>query len=268
MQRAFTYDCSPLCVYPCVWIASHFTGKERDTESGYDYFGARYYGNSFGRFVSADRINVTGNRLLNPANTLNKYAYAANNPLKYVDMNGDDMTVLYDPIGVTHLALVAYDPQKGTGTFESFAPTSHTTADQVRELFGANASGATSDYKVSQFATPDFLENNYAAITIQTSPEVTQDVVNYINSHTDGNWNLYDNNCSDACARILRQIAPLLKGGSPGKVFSQLVDKFGSEQGKLQFYAGQGTAIPGREYGKPSVNPFPWLQLLLQHCEK
>jgi RHS repeat-associated protein len=31
-----------------------FTGKERDTESGLDYFGARYYGRNMGRFMSWD----------------------------------------------------------------------------------------------------------------------------------------------------------------------------------------------------------------------
>jgi len=31
-----------------------FTGKERDTESGNDYFGARYYASSMGRFMSPD----------------------------------------------------------------------------------------------------------------------------------------------------------------------------------------------------------------------
>ena len=31
-----------------------FTGKERDTESGNDYFGARYYSSSMGRFMSPD----------------------------------------------------------------------------------------------------------------------------------------------------------------------------------------------------------------------
>jgi RHS repeat-associated protein len=31
-----------------------FTGKERDAESGNDYFGARYYGSSMGRFLSPD----------------------------------------------------------------------------------------------------------------------------------------------------------------------------------------------------------------------
>jgi RHS repeat-associated protein len=33
---------------------SRFTGKERDTESGNDYFGARYYASSMGRFMSQD----------------------------------------------------------------------------------------------------------------------------------------------------------------------------------------------------------------------
>jgi RHS repeat-associated protein len=32
----------------------HFTGKERDQESGNDYFGARYYASTMGRFLSPD----------------------------------------------------------------------------------------------------------------------------------------------------------------------------------------------------------------------
>jgi len=31
-----------------------FTGKEQDSESGLDNFGARYYGSSFGRFMTPD----------------------------------------------------------------------------------------------------------------------------------------------------------------------------------------------------------------------
>src|SRR5688572_13273805 len=31
-----------------------FTGKERDVESGLDYFGARYYGSKLGRFTTVD----------------------------------------------------------------------------------------------------------------------------------------------------------------------------------------------------------------------
>jgi len=33
-------------------IWPRYTGKERDTESGLDHFGARYYGSSMGRFMS------------------------------------------------------------------------------------------------------------------------------------------------------------------------------------------------------------------------
>ena len=63
-------------------VPQRFTGKERDTESGLDYFGARYYGSALGRWTSPDRINLTSARLLNPTNTLNKYIYDGNNPLK------------------------------------------------------------------------------------------------------------------------------------------------------------------------------------------
>jgi RHS repeat-associated protein len=34
------------------------TGKERDAESGLDYFGARYYASTMGRFTSADPYEI------------------------------------------------------------------------------------------------------------------------------------------------------------------------------------------------------------------
>ena len=75
---------------------SIFTGKERDAESGNDYFGARYYASSMGRWLSPDRLNLTDDRVVNPANTLNKYVYGGNNPLKYVDPDGKDITIFYE----------------------------------------------------------------------------------------------------------------------------------------------------------------------------
>ena len=62
----------------------HFTGKERDAESGNDYFEARYLGSSMGRFLSPDPV---GGSLANPQ-TLNKYAYVLNNPLTNTDPTG------------------------------------------------------------------------------------------------------------------------------------------------------------------------------------
>ena len=65
-----------------------FTAKERDEESDLDYFGARYYGSSLGRFTSVDPNNA-GVRLGNPQ-SWNGYGYSINNPLRYVDPDGRD----------------------------------------------------------------------------------------------------------------------------------------------------------------------------------
>ena len=40
------------------------TGKERDTESGNDYFGARYYASTMGRWLSPDLVKIIGKRLV------------------------------------------------------------------------------------------------------------------------------------------------------------------------------------------------------------
>ena len=68
-----------------------FTGKERDTESGLDYFGARYYASNMGRFMSPDWAAkaepVPYAKLDNPQ-SLNLYSYVLNNPLRLVDPDG------------------------------------------------------------------------------------------------------------------------------------------------------------------------------------
>ena len=86
-----------------------FTGKERDTETGLDNFGKRYFASSMGRWTSPDLVNVTEDRVVDPTNTLNKYLYGGNNPLSYVDSDGQDITYFYDPGGVAgHAVLFAY----------------------------------------------------------------------------------------------------------------------------------------------------------------
>jgi len=73
----------------------HFTGKERDSESGLDYFGARYFGSNMGRFMSPDPSVLDFADLGNPQ-SLNLYQYALNNPLKYVDPTGLDQCIWDD----------------------------------------------------------------------------------------------------------------------------------------------------------------------------
>jgi len=68
-----------------------FTGKERDSESGLDNFGARYYSSSMGRFMSPDwsvtPMPVPFAYIGNPQ-SLNLYQYTKNNPLLAVDADG------------------------------------------------------------------------------------------------------------------------------------------------------------------------------------
>jgi RHS repeat-associated protein len=70
-----------------------FTGKERDTESGLDNFGARYNSSSLGRFMtpdwSAEVEPVPYAKLGNPQ-SLNLYSYVLNNPMTLFDTNGHD----------------------------------------------------------------------------------------------------------------------------------------------------------------------------------
>ena len=75
----------------CDPSTNFFTGKERDSESGLDYFGARYYGSSMGRFMSPDwsakQEPVPYSKLDNPQ-SLNLYSYTLNNPLSNIDTDG------------------------------------------------------------------------------------------------------------------------------------------------------------------------------------
>ena len=68
------------------------TGKERDSESGLDDFGARYYSSTMGRFTSPDPLWVKADRLLLPQR-LNLYAYGTNNPLRFTDPTGMDVNI-------------------------------------------------------------------------------------------------------------------------------------------------------------------------------
>ncbi len=83
----------------------HFTGKENDTESGLDYFAARYYSSTSGRFISPDwsaKEEAVPYAKLNNPQTLNLYAYVGNNPLTSIDIDG-------------HISLAARSPQGCAG---------------------------------------------------------------------------------------------------------------------------------------------------------
>ena len=83
-----------------------FTGKEEDKETDLQYFGARYYNSELGRFTQLDPLylaigtgqvkQITGKdqqEVLQNPQCLNSYSYTRNNPVNYIDPDGQDARV-------------------------------------------------------------------------------------------------------------------------------------------------------------------------------
>jgi RHS repeat-associated protein len=62
----------------------HFTGQREESTIGLYFYNARWYDPALGRFTQADTV------VPQPGNpqTLNRYSYATNNPLRYTDPSG------------------------------------------------------------------------------------------------------------------------------------------------------------------------------------
>jgi RHS repeat-associated protein len=113
--RTTCYPASANPAYPSLpdVQAMKFTGKERDAETGMDYFGARHLSGGQGRFMSAD---IGPFHPENPQ-SWNRYVYAVNNPLFYVDPDGQD----YLP-RIYLLGSVTQDTPKRTQTADPMGP--------------------------------------------------------------------------------------------------------------------------------------------------
>src|SRR5690606_6619231 len=61
-----------------------YTGHYRDAETGLHYFGARYYDDEQGRFLSQDPYPGE----VDAPPSLHRYLYANANPLRYIDLQG------------------------------------------------------------------------------------------------------------------------------------------------------------------------------------
>ena len=75
-------------------VRQKFTLKERDNETGLDYFGARYYSSTQGRFTSSDQPFMDQEE--GDPQSWNLYAYVRNNPLKFIDPTGEGHDVVID----------------------------------------------------------------------------------------------------------------------------------------------------------------------------
>ena len=168
-----------------------------------------------GRWLSPDRLNLTDERILNPANTLNKYVYGGNNPLKYIDPDGKDITIFYEnsflsPPG--YIMFVAENQQTGDAAAMSWGPV-HDSEYGFTPLGSPVNSTATFGFP----QTTDELKAQYSSLTIKTSPEDAQEVINFIRqlSTSTNPCTLYGpnaTNCTTVCRNALKAIGILPKG--------------------------------------------------------
>jgi RHS repeat-associated protein len=91
MNQHFTHSTPPLLRSPAESYT--FSAKERDSETGLSYFGSRYYSSDLSVWLSVDPMSAK-------YPSLSPYTYCANNPVKVVDPNGEDIGDFYDHWGV------------------------------------------------------------------------------------------------------------------------------------------------------------------------
>ena len=149
-------------------VRQQFTSYERDSETGLDFAQARYYSSTQGRFTSPDPYSINlerqyeanyeqANKLLyryitNPLRW-NRYAYALNNPLRYVDPSGET-----DEEIVVRVNIV-YD-KKSVGTEEAAKKlTATTVADAVKTYATAGIKLEVS-YTARAASTTDVYDSN------------------------------------------------------------------------------------------------------------
>jgi RHS repeat-associated protein len=152
--------------------AYKFTGKERDTESGLDDFGARYFTSQYGRFMtpdwSASPVLVPYGDLGNPQ-TFNLYSYVANNPINGVDPEGH---FRLDPGTENYNDTDTGDPMYGKAvTSEQAKDQAQNTTTQQRQevLVGAttfNGQAAVAASLIQSTTTTDAKGNTTTSVTI------------------------------------------------------------------------------------------------------
>ncbi|MGP1515950.1 MAG: RHS repeat-associated core domain-containing protein [Bacteroidales bacterium] len=85
-----TSNCCYFTTYFDSFSSFVFNGKEKDYESGFHYYGARYYASELSTWLSTDPMS-------DKYPSLTPYNYCANNPVKLIDPNGEEV-ILPPPI--------------------------------------------------------------------------------------------------------------------------------------------------------------------------
>jgi RHS repeat-associated protein len=221
----------------------HFTGKEHDNETNLDHFGARYYSSLTARWLSPDVLNVTSARLVNPSNTLNKYVYGADNPLRYIDRDGEDITIFFRPSGISpidfgHVFIAAFNQETGQVGFLDYYP--------------RGTGNGPGQYNQGNMQDRASKSNTFATLTIRTTPEEAQKVLNLIDKLKSGSAPDYaalSNNCTTVCEDVLRDLGLDFGDVLPDAYWADVYRNFAPEALDNPFKDFFVPYKPGVDYG-------------------
>jgi RHS repeat-associated protein len=150
-----------------------FTGKERDAETGLDYFGARYYSNGLGRWVTPD-APFADQHLQNPQ-SWNLYMYAGNRPTSLIDTDGREVKEIRT---TTYYSVSGSTANEAMQNANANGPNGH--AGMTTPIIGAN-------YSFSSKTSPSTNGN------VTVTDTVTKDTVNLQQTIELPKWDGRDN---------------------------------------------------------------------------
>lgn len=226
-----------------------FTGKERDSESGLDNFGARYLTSNMGRFMTPDwsaKVEPVPYSELDNPQSLNLYSYVLNNPIYQADADG------HAPLGL--------------GGFENCASNNssddckgQTVADQMKREHEADK--ASAQQKSGTSKGTGFLrglgqrfKNMFTGHGFKTNMELTPVVTHKLFYEVSGTYNF-----TSGFMAYVPSTGDLITGAGPGAGdgAAAVVGLSTDPEGYLKGWSGTGCGFAGVGgcYGKSPGGP-------------
>tara|TARA_Y100001934_G_scaffold266690_1_gene346445 strand:+ start:297 stop:1736 length:1440 start_codon:yes stop_codon:yes gene_type:complete len=192
-----------------------YTGHKQDSDTGLVYMQARYYDPVIGRFYSNDPIGFRD------VHTFNRYAYANNNPYKYVDPDGRDVVFAVDPNGAGgngHTTMYFQDGKGNWSAYNQYSTGLNANGGQMGNsdfLLGKDSAASVTIDPVSADSVPT--DGLRVTLTADQDSMVAKSANESMNAHNSGDtkYNLYSNNCTDAAVDTFNSAGTGVKISNP-----------------------------------------------------
>ena len=157
-----------------------FSGKEKDEETGYGYFGARYYNSDWSIWLSVDP-------LADKYPYQSPYVYCGNNPLNIIDPFGEDEWEVNTKGHITHVEGSEGKPDKmfaldKKGNRITDRKGNEKSVDVDKDIMNSLTSGTEKIYGK---------EVDYSKLDVTGKENIAQDMFGFMSEHTDVEWSYW-----------------------------------------------------------------------------